>query len=336
MGRSFGIINMMVIVYFAALILGYLIYNQKENNEIEQLKLSYAIDYAGDAGAMQLLNTGRLDMDYTENKAFNINPQLALDAFIDVFCFNYDMPPTPYNRALVQGFIPVAVVAGFDGYYVASHRQVHYYKPGATAEERDQFGEDWQLVFDLKKPYRYQTTLARYALNMGLDYSMRLTGSGFDRYEGLPPDETGNTMSRPYAMKWINDLVANEMSAVINRANASNYNWKNRFYLPSQLTNRTGVNPIEGPSFIVLVQGVNLTTSKPIDGFSVSGTKIDQARMLVGYERNGVKYYAYADRVPNGAVTPERLFSTMKEAAQAGYRFDRIYMTPDPSPQGGG
>lgn len=332
MGRSFGIINMIVIIYFAALILGFLIYTQKENNEIEQLKLSYAIDYSADAGTMQLLNTGRLDMDYSDYQAFSTNPQLALDTFVDVFCFNYDMPPTRYNRAMVQGYIPVAVVAGFDGYYVASHRFVEFSNPNAQPGERMAFGKDQQLVFELKKPYRYQTTAARYALNMGLDYSMRLTESGFERYEGLPPDESGSTMSKRYAKKWINDLVANEMAAAINRANTENYNWKNRFYLPSQLTNQTGVNAIEGPSFIVLVQGVNLTTSKPIDGFSVSGTKIDQTRMLIGYERNGTKYYAFADRVPDGAETPEVVFSTMKEAALAKYHYDWFYMAPDAAP----
>jgi len=326
MGKNFGIINMVAIVYIAALLFGYLIYTQKEKNEIEQLKLSYAIDYASDAGAQQLLGAGMLDMDYANYKAFNVDPQQVLDTFIDVFCFNYDMPPVAANRQMIKDYIPAAAVAMFDGYYIASHRPVQFYKEGATPQEQAAYGADRQLRFGLKQAYGYRTTAARYALNMGLDYTYRLTDSGFEKYDGLPPDETGSMMTKEYAMKWINNLVAGDLAAAIHEENSVNYSWKNRFYIPSQLTSQTGVNAIEGPSFLVLVQGVRLTSAKPIDGFSVSGTKIDQARMLIGYERSGKRYYAFADRVPAGSETPTMMFSTMKEAAQAGYEFDWKYM----------
>jgi hypothetical protein len=265
-------------------------------------------------------------MDYTNYKAFNADPQLALDTFIDVFCFNYDMPPTEANRAIVRDYIPAAAVATFDGYYLASQRPVLFHKDGSTAIEQSQFGEDWRLAFGMKLPYRYLTTAARYALNMGMDYSYRLTDTDLARYDDLPPNEHGVTMTKEYAMRWINNLVANDMAEAIDRINETNGNWKNRFYIPSQLSGMNGVNPIEGPSFLILVQGVNLTTAKPIDGFSVSGTKIDQARMLIGYTRNSVKYYAFADKVPTGVVTPDRVFSSMEEAAQAEYTFDWEYM----------
>ncbi|XID94290.1 hypothetical protein ACF3MZ_07135 [Paenibacillaceae bacterium WGS1546] len=326
MGRHFGIVNLVAVIYFAALLIGYASYVQKEKNEIERLKLSYAIDYAADAGAQELLSTSSLDMDYTDDKAFNADPRFALDTFIDVFCFNYDMPPTEANRAIVRDFIPVATVATFDGYYLAAHRPVEYFRAGATELERSRFGEDWRLAFGIKQPYRYRTTAARYALNMGMDYSYRLSNEGFVKYDGLPPNEHGITMTAEYAMRWINDLVSGDMAEAIDRMNETNYNWKNRFYIPSQLSAMNGVNSIEGPSFLVLVQGVNLTTSRPIDGFSVSGAKIDRARMLIGYTRNSVRYYAYADKVPEGRETPESLFSTMKEAAAAGYSFDWAYM----------
>jgi len=326
MGKNFGVINLVAIVYIASLLIGYLVYAQKENNEIEQLKLSYAVDYAADAGAQQLLGTGSLNMDYADNKAFDADPQRALDAFIDVFAFNYDLPPTEANRALIRDYIPAAAVAAFDGYYIAAHRPVEYYKAGSTWQEREEFGEDWQFAFGMKQPYKYRTTAARYALNMGLDYAYRLTGSGFTRYDSLPPDEFGVTMTKSYAMNWINNLVAGDLAAAIHETNEANYSWKNRFYIPSQLTNQSGVNAIEGPSFLVLVQGVSLDSARPIDGFSVSGTKVDQARMLIGYTRDGNAYYAFADKVPSGEVVPEMMFSTMKEAAASGYAFDWKYM----------
>jgi hypothetical protein len=54
--------------------------------------------------------------------------------------------------------------------------------------------------------------------------------------------------------------------------------------------------------------------------------------MVVGYTRNGIKYYSYADKAPasievdpvNG-VTIENMYNTAKEAALEGYYFDTKY-----------
>ncbi|MNW17059.1 hypothetical protein D3C71_2161110 [compost metagenome] len=72
----------------------------------------------------------------------------------------------------------------------------------------------------------------------------------------------------------------------------------------------------------MLVQGVNVTTSRQISGFSVSGTKIAGARMVIGYKRGDVPFYAYADKVDEGTVTVEDLFTSIDEAAEAGYFMD--------------
>ncbi len=310
-------------LFIAALLIGYLVYVQKEKNEIEQLKLSYAIDYASDAGAMAMLETTRLDMDYTNGKStFTVDPQLALNAFLEVFCFNYDMMPTDRNKQLIKDFIPVAAVATSDGYYLATHQLVRNgggnYPDNPGREVND---GDWDLIFGMKLPYLYEGPDATYALNMGLKDSLRMTADSLTKPKGLPP---GLTELR--ARTLMNNLVSADMANSINEINEENVNWRNSFYIPSQLTTTTGVNPIEGPSFLVLVQGVNLTTSRPISGFSLSGTKIEEARMIAGYVRDGIHYYAYADKVPEGSVVDD-LFTTFKEAAAAGYYIDLKYMT---------
>ncbi|GFN30941.1 hypothetical protein [Paenibacillus xylaniclasticus] len=331
MSRFFGFVNMMVILFLAALIVGYMNYVQKEKDELERLKLSYAADYATDAGAMELLNTGSLDMDYTDIGSFNLNPNLALDAFLSVFCLNYDLQPTEENKALIKDFIPVAAVATYDGYYLAQHSIVR--NRGGLYPESGINDADWDLTFGMKLPYTYERsgdTSKTYALNMGLEYTLVVQDGSLTKMNGLPLNDEGKTMSRIEARRYINDRISQHMAYVIDETNKASPYWRNRFFIPSQLTDRWGVNPIEGPSFIVLVQGVNLTSVRPISGFSVAGTRIDQARMVVAYRRmegvSIVKYYAYADQLPahyeSLGIVLDEMFSTQKEAAEAGYSFD--------------
>jgi hypothetical protein len=204
-------------------------YVYKERNEIEELKLSYAIDYASDAGAMAMLNTGSLDMDYTEQKAFTVNPQLALDAFLDVLSFNYDMHPTDENKAILKDYIPVAAVAAYDGYYLATHQLVT--NGGGNYPETAANDVDWDLTFGMKMPYSYSYGGTSYALNMGLNSALALSGSNLFKLKGLPPTESG-IMTQEKARDTINNLISNDMAYQINETNNTNPNWKNFFYIP--------------------------------------------------------------------------------------------------------
>lgn len=319
MAKHFGIINMISLIFFAALLVAYLHYVDKERNEIEQLKLSYSIDLAADAAVDTMLHhTGRLDMDYTRPGSITVDPEMALETFLEVFCFNYNLHPTESNKALVKNFITVAAVAAFDGYYIASERRV---RNGAGDFPEYAAGDgDWELAFSMKMPYAYEHGGVLYALNMGMRDTIALSTSELYRIDGLPPTDTG-TLTHEEARSLINDTISNHMAYVINELNENNPNWRHNFYIPSQLTTFTGVNPITGPSFIVLVQNVNLSTARPISGFSVSGSSISEVRWIAGYERGGTKYYAYADQLSE-SITIENIYRSMEEAAKAGYHAD--------------
>lgn len=322
MSRFFAIVNLASLLVFCALIVGYLFYVQNEKDEVERLKLAYAIDYSTDAGVRaMLLETGSLGLDYAQEKKFTLNPDLAMDAFLNVFAFNYDMLPTEEHKLLISEYIPVAAVATYDGYYIAEHR-VTANRPGQYTGVGDPDDADWKLAFGMKLPYVYENGNSKYALNMGLTDAIVYDGSSIVRDEHLPPTPDGSNMKREEALRVINDTVSNHMAEAIEKLNEANYSWSNRFYIPSQLTDRGGVNPITGPSFLVLVQNLQyFSTVHKLSGFSVAGSSVSEARQVVGYMKDGSLYYAFADKLPDGKE-PLALFETMKEAAQAGYRFD--------------
>ncbi|GKU77576.1 hypothetical protein [Paenibacillus sp. L3-i20] len=331
MGKAFGIINLISVLFFSALLIGYMNYISKERDEIERLKLSYAIDYASDAAAINMLKTADLDMDYTKEKYFQVDPTLALDTFLDVFCLNYDLFPTLSNKAYVQEYIPVAAVTGYDGYYIAS-QQVIRTSSGDYPEGKAKDLE-WGLVFEMKRPYSYEHNGVNYALNMGFRNTVALKDYQMVRLEGLPLTDNGRMSTRD-AKDLINTTVSNEMAHRINLINDANPNWRHNFFIPNQIATFNSVNPIEGPSFLVLVQNLKMNTTRAISGFSVSGTSVEMRRMVVGYVRDGVNYYTFADRVPAG-VTVDELFYTINEAASNKYYPDLETLKSKPKPKGG-
>ncbi|WP_105614116.1 hypothetical protein [Vallitalea okinawensis] len=329
MKRTFGIVIMVSLIYVAALIMGYLHYTSKEIQEIEQLRLSYAVDYASDAAVQAMLSTGNLDMDYSDHKSLNVDPSLALDTFIDVFCFNYDIGLSQENKMLIKlNYIPIAVVATYDGYYLAQPElvgnQVNY------PENPIQDG-DWDLIFGMKIPYTYSYNNVHYALNMGMDYAVMLSANqGLQRYNGMPPSDSGK-LSREEGFYIINNNISMDMTYAIDKANETRGEWTNSFFIPNQVTTFSGANPIQGPSFLVLVQNLDLTTPRPIHAFTIAGSKIDYSRSVVGYEVNGTPYYCYADRqhliakahgVAETAVIIKNMYSSPKIAAINQFYFD--------------
>ena len=322
MKRVFGIVVLIGMIYVSAMMVGYAQYMRNDVKELGQLRLSYAIDHAGYAAAQAMLKTPDLGMDYTNPNYEKVDPNIALDTFLTVMCINYDMTPTDSNKKLIaNNYVPMAAVAGVDGYYIATPRLI---KNSVNSPEGAIKNGDWDLIFGMKMPYTYKYNGTAYALNMTMNNCLALSGGSLTKEAGLPPTSTG-ILSQQEAWRVINSEVSTDMAYTLDKANQSDPGWSNSFFIPSEVTTFSGVNPIKGPTFMALVENLKLDTSTSINAFSVAGTKIIGVRAVVGYTRNAIKYYCYADEAPSTAVI-EHTFSTVKEAASAGYYFDTQYM----------
>ncbi|GKX28639.1 hypothetical protein SH1V18_11190 [Vallitalea longa] len=319
-----GIAILICLYFVGGLIIFFFRYIERDLQEFEQLRLSYAVDYASDAAIWELLNSRDLSMDYSDFNYLSADPNLALDTFIDVFSANYGMNFDKNNLDHIKmNFIPVFVVAMYDGYYMATLKVV---SNNLNYPENGISNADWDLKFGPKMPYIYKNN-ATYALNMSGESALKIEEDEktkepwLTKIEGLPV----GIKSKKANLSEINKIISANISYTINQINETNTKWANTFYIPSSLTTYSGVNPIEGPSVIALVQNVDLATTKPISSFSVAGSKLEKSRMVAGYTREGIKYYCYVDNLPS-SIKAENLFPNVKEAAKEGYYYDVRYM----------
>lgn len=97
-----------------------------------------------------------------------------------------------------------------------------------------------------------------------------------------------------------------------------------------QVTTFKRVNPIEGPTVLAFIDGWDFKTTHAISAFSIGGAQIEASRMVAGYEAinpdgSVTKMYAYADLLPENKHVID-MFTSVEEAAKAGYYYDPIFM----------
>lgn len=243
----------------------------------------------------------------------------ALRAFCDVMCLSYGMGVRQekagvedHNYKLVEESIAVAVITGYDGFYVT---QVGF---GKDSEGCDVIDFDWGP----KIPYFGDTDGNERGTNGSY---FTLNDSNDETEEGM--DETERTereTRRNNKVALANKQVAEAMRREIVRRNLNNTSFEFNFYMPS-MTTANGVNPITGPGILVFVQNATYASKYSIDAISVSGYKVVHKKTYVGFELNGVKYYSYEGKLPDG-VDATANFESMEEAAASGYWPHTSYM----------
>lgn len=320
--------NMLAVMVIVGMLLGLAQYSQKAWQEQEGIVLSDVLNYCTDAAVEEMLLSDDLSADYADFGKITVDPQLALDTFVDMFCVNYGLSLSEDNRAHVRSnYIPVFVVAAYDGYYIATPQIV---KSDTIVPDNPGKDIDVDLVFSPKMPYTYKSGNNYYALNLnGKDAMLLNTTTKTLSKSSLPAElRSGNSYSKVIAA--INAELTNSINNAIAKVNESDINWKNSFFLPPALTSYSRVNPITGPSVIALVQNVDLKSFTPVSAFSIAGSRIQPRYQVACYTRevkgHPVKYYCYVNKIKD-AVSVIEYVNTVEDAAKLGYAADVEYLT---------
>ena len=299
---------LLAVLFISAMFSGLISYQDKVLREFESLRLSYAIDLCSDAAAFKMMDTDNINADYQTMSQAQVNPQVAMDTFVDMFCFNYGMLPTSTNREMVMNkYIANLTVAGYDGYWMA--------QPTCVVDDYEK--TQYSLAFTPKLPYSTKADGDYFALDMGSSKAIKLmtnssgkaTSFARVKVKDLPYNEFGSLASYDVRQTTINRILTDSIGTSINAINTADSQWKNTFYVPGNLTKFTGVNPVNGPSILALVQNVDLTTGRKADAFSITGAKVTTARPIIGYTCKShddptqtIKKYCYADLLQNNGV----------------------------------
>ena len=271
--------------------------------DLEQLKLHNAIDRCTDAATNELLTAADLNMDYSDTGRLSVDPAEAVRTFVDVFLINYDLPLGDDNREMVRTqYIPILTVATYDGYYIFEPRK-------KTSDG------SYDLVSTPKLPYIYKDAASTYALNFSLDKCLKLSDGKLTKVQMPISDEN--------ALNIINTRIGEDMMYRIDASYEGGFT--RTMYFPTQLTKVSVENPIKGPTVIAFIDNLDINTSKRLSAFSVGGTEISAPQFLTGYSRGGALYYCWSELFPS-AYTPLDTFTTMEDAAKAGYHYDTTIM----------
>lgn len=314
MNRGFGFVLSVPIVFICLFVLLQVGQVRREAEALEEYILSFAIDYSTDAAVEEMLNMSDLGQDYLDINKMNTDPEAALETFTTMMCMNYDLPLTEKAKSQVRDlYIPVFCVAAYDGYYLYTQRSA----PDG----------DYYLQGGYKVPYTYtkeDTPSKYYALNLGGENALLLTDGSLTKVtlesEGIAAEEN---------YRHINSVLSEAISFAFQERTGRG---DRIIYLPSDLTAITRVNSVRGPTVFAFIDGWDMKTAHALSAFSIGGAKVENARMVAGYVRinpdgSTTNLYSYADALPESANIPiADLFTSVEEAAQAGYYYDSTYM----------
>lgn len=327
MNRGFAFLLAIPIFFISIFTILQVQHIQEEQELYDEYVMSFAIDYATDAAAAELLEMSHVGTDYIDWGKMNTDPDVALRTFEDVLLTAYGLDINPNTRLMLEGtYIPIFCVAAYDGYYV--------YTPIENKADATN-----NLVSTPKLPYVLQKGDAYYNINLGKENCRELKNG---KLTWMTNKVAGITEKECELL--INGQVSDDLAA---RYQQYIYDTQPLYtgelpvvYLPQDMTTMTKVNAIEGPTVLAFIDNWDWGTVHEISSFSIGGARIETSRQVAAYYKNvtvggvtkSVPYYAYADLLPEYtgsgtyAIKIENLYPSVVDAAKAGYHYDHEYM----------
>lgn len=338
------------VVFLFAYLPIYAVYAEQASIEFQQLRLDKALELSTRAAAQNGLEHGLVQFDRSELVEVEFNNSAALDTFATFMGYNYGLIPTEKVKEDLLGHVVLMTVGGrgfsvtqseFGDYYLGVGGEVKRVggteKPQVTGTHisrlnsgsRTLFGVYTPFTVDYEDPNTGETkTVGGSILPNSKSYPIIYEGSDgvlrVDTSNSLPGDvtltrvkqEALSMMSKAFTQSW-HQLNIDEVS-------------NKRITFPDTLTS-SGINSMAKPGVMALVEGFDLSTSKPLRSEAFTGYKAVVRREVVVFteDLNGVvsRWYCYRDQIdmeramaglsPYENIRIDYVYPNMLEAAQA-------------------
>lgn len=314
-----ALFNMIAVILILFLSIAYFNTTRVLERDFDQARLNLAVEFATRAMFEKTLEIEDLGMDYTELGNVQINSSDALDIFTSLMCINYDMSTSEENKRHIENSIASAVLASSDGFYITQLVKDDTIKGDGLV------GDSRVLRWSPKIPYYVHVNNKTYAINFVeqtyASVNPHKNGASNDSTSIMIPTTPGYPLSITdrIALQSVNNQI---VDTILNEMKISNDNRKSvdyKFYLPVETTAK-GVNPIDGPSVLVLMQGVDFASSQRLNALSVSGYKVVKKINVLGIREKatGRRYYCYETQIPFDKIDDyevEDYFSTIRDAS---------------------
>ena len=281
--------------------------------------LRQVIDYAGKAAFEKAKKSGQLGISYIDIDSVRLDPSEVLKEFENIVCMSYNMSLSDENRVYIESFISAAVLCTYDGYYVA------------------QRVDDTSTILEwsLKIPYTYTskdgTKVVTLNMNVDKGYVIDKATGDVSEYNAFGAAETGiqaTELNRNIANARINSIINNVLSFSVAKTTADIGGKWYRVYIPAKTT-ITGINTINKPSLIILLEGGKFAGKAKIREAAISGLTVVSREWIVGYkDMDGNMLYCYESQLSDLEIRENNLeiynkpFSSTKEANKYGYNPD--------------
>lgn len=303
--------------------------------EFNQRQMDLQVNYAVDAAVHDMLRDGtHLGTDYATWGEMTSEPEVALNTYVALLLRNFGWADTSENRKnLIDGSIPFFCVATYDGYYM-------YCKQTDVLTEKSITGttteiKHYPMVWTPKIPY--SRTVWNESVGDDFAYSVYIYNLGFETYDKI--EQNGDlSVSLPilksasYGPGSVTDaqyIVNNTLTDACNNAlylglmDTIESSW----YLPAAYSSWASNNPVVSPTVLTYMSRNDGVTEYEVVTFGIGGAKIKDAEFCICYTTPaGEKLYTYSTNrqavEDTYGVKIDYIYSTAKEAAQAGYWFD--------------
>lgn len=303
--------------------------------EYEQRQLDIIVNNAIDAACLDMLkNTGQLDTDYIDWGAVQLDPKAGYNTYMALCLRGLGWADNEQNRKdLESDCIPFFLVAGYDGYYM------NFKQPVESSYDWDNGITEYkafEMLWTPKIPYtdyELSTDGTIYSYLLSNDYYIKTTNMN-----------NNSTVSTDYVRKFGADANVNIrhkdtiISEILTKAcntglfSGLKGNTTEQFYLPDAYTEFTETNVVNKPSIITYLTVDSGIPKHENYCFGVGGAKIDEVEFVLGYVRDGGKYYTDVDNRPiveafdDVSESSFRIMASPKEAALQGYSYDTLFL----------
>lgn len=339
------IFNFFAIIIFIVYIELFYSMQDSYQRDFDTLRLSTVLDYATEAAFLNTTEEGDISIDYNNLYTVTLNPSNSLEVLESMICINYGMSITEENLEYVENFIPTAVIACNDGYYITKSSEIPMLLADGTPA-----GVQYKFKWSLKQPYSLErkdkngNITKAYSVHLNdkggvgirenkgkaellyfKDYGDIVWGDGLQDIPKITQDEVRTTINST-----LTDAITSNIEDVLKDRGGVNF----KFYLPASQTD-SGINDIKYPSFILIMNGAEFAGKAEINKAVVGGYRTARNVKVIGYQRriDGElrNLYCYEsqmteeERANNGAVITN-YYKNIDDAARAGYTPDYEYI----------